>query len=57
MAVPKKKKSKKNYYNILNNAVIKSSQNELALKSPLTTSSGVQELKLSQPLPFIPTLG
>lgn len=57
MAVPKKKKSKKNYYNILNNTVIKSSQNKLALKSPLAMSSRIQELKLSQPLPFIPTLG
>tara|TARA_B110000091_G_scaffold214389_1_gene267471 strand:- start:9878 stop:10051 length:174 start_codon:yes stop_codon:yes gene_type:complete len=57
VAVPKKKKSKKNYYNILNNTVTKSSQNELTLKCPLAMSSRIQELKLSQPLPFIPTLG
>lgn len=57
MAVPKKKKSKKNYYNILNNIVIKSSQNKLVLKSPVVMSSKIQELKTSQPLPFIPTLG
>lgn len=51
MAVPKKKKSKKDYFNILNNT-----------KLQITRSKSCRSIELSksgsrlQPLPYLPTL-
>jgi len=56
VAVPKKKRSKKYYFNSLNIKVEKLSQKKKTLKSLIALSNDLQTLKTSYPLPLLPTL-
>tara|TARA_B110000503_G_scaffold114823_1_gene172724 strand:+ start:5634 stop:5807 length:174 start_codon:yes stop_codon:yes gene_type:complete len=56
VAVPKKKRSKKYYFNSLSVKIEKLSQKKSPLKSLIVLSGDLENLKTSYPLPLLPIL-